>query len=212
MKRIAAFIKREMILCIAGLLAVISLFFVPPDRQYLQYVDYQVLALLFCLMTVMEGFKCTGLFEKMAMALLCRVHTFRQLYLVLVLLCFFSSMWITNDVALLTFVPLCPAGASGGGTAEGSDSGDPHADHCCKSWKYGNPCGKSPESVPVFQCGHGTGRVYKDPWTAYDSIPAFDPGSLSVPSFLSVTAGNTEVHDGRAERSRTESDRGVWTQ
>ena len=105
MKRIAAFIKREMILCIAGLLAVISLFFVPPDRQYLQYVDYQVLALLFCLMTVMEGFKCTGLFEKMAMALLCRVHTFRQLYLVLVLLCFFSSMWITNDVALLTFVP-----------------------------------------------------------------------------------------------------------
>lgn len=105
MKRIAAFIKREMILCIAGLLAVISLLFVPPDRQYLQYVDCQVLALLFCLMIVMEGFKRTGLFEKMAMVLLCRVHTFRQLYLILVLLCFFSSMWITNDVALLTFVP-----------------------------------------------------------------------------------------------------------
>ena len=78
---------------------------VPPDMQYLSYIDYRVLALLFCLMTVMEGFKSTGFFAAVAGKLLEKVKTFRQLYLVLVFLCFFTSMWITNDVALLTFVP-----------------------------------------------------------------------------------------------------------
>ena len=73
--------------------------------QYLSYIDYRVLALLFCLMTVMEGFKSTGFFAAVAGKLLEKVKTFRQLYLVLVFLCFFTSMWITNDVALLTFVP-----------------------------------------------------------------------------------------------------------
>ena len=92
-------------LCVAVFLAVISMFFVKPDRAYAGYIDTRVLALLFCLMTIMEGFKKTGLFEQMANTLLKKVHTFRQLMLVLVGLCFFCSMWITNDVALLTFVP-----------------------------------------------------------------------------------------------------------
>lgn len=105
MKRILEFCKKEIVLCIACLLAVVSMFFVLPDREYLNYPDYRVLALLFCLMAIMEGFKQTGLFGQMAGALLKRVKDFRQLYLVLVLLCFFSSMWITNDVALITFVP-----------------------------------------------------------------------------------------------------------
>ena len=89
----------------ATFLALVSMFFVKPDRGYADYLDARVLALLFCLMTVMEGFKKTGLFEQMANDLLKKVKTFRQLMIVLVGLCFFSSMWITNDVALLTFVP-----------------------------------------------------------------------------------------------------------
>ena len=105
MKRVIVYLKRETVLCIAVFLAVISMFFVRPDRAYAEYIDTRVLALLFCLMTIMEGFKKTGLFEQMANTLLKKVHTFRQLMLVLVGLCFFCSMWITNDVALLTFVP-----------------------------------------------------------------------------------------------------------
>lgn len=105
MKRVIVYLKRETVLCIAVFLAVISMFFVRPDRAYAGYIDTRVLALLFCLMTIMEGFKKTGLFEQMANTLLKKVHTFRQLMLVLVGLCFFCSMWITNDVALLTFVP-----------------------------------------------------------------------------------------------------------
>lgn len=105
MKKIIEYLKRETVLCVATFLALVSMFFVKPDRGYADYLDARVLALLFCLMTVMEGFKKTGLFEQMANGLLKKVKTFRQLMIVLVGLCFFSSMWITNDVALLTFVP-----------------------------------------------------------------------------------------------------------
>ena len=104
-RKIVNFAKKETVLFAAVLLAFGSMVCVPPDMQYLSYIDYRVLALLFCLMTVMEGFKSTGFFAAMAGKLLEKVKTFRQLYLVLVFLCFFTSMWITNDVALLTFVP-----------------------------------------------------------------------------------------------------------
>ena len=104
-RKIVNFAKKETVLFAAVLLAFGSMVCVPPDMQYLSYIDYRVLALLFCLMTVMEGFKSTVFFAAVAGKLLEKVKTFRQLYLVLVFLCFFTSMWITNDVALLTFVP-----------------------------------------------------------------------------------------------------------
>ena len=104
-RKIVNFAKKETVLFAAVLLAFGSMVCVPPDMQYLSYIDYRVLALLFCLMTVMEGFKSTGFFAAVAGKLLEKVKTFRQSYLVLVFLCFFTSMWITNDVALLTFVP-----------------------------------------------------------------------------------------------------------
>lgn len=105
MKHIIQTLKKETVLCVAALLAVLSMFFIPPDAVYGGYLDYRVLALLFCLMTIMQGFQRTGLFAALGNRLLRRVSTTRQLTLVLVLLCFFTSMWITNDVALLTFVP-----------------------------------------------------------------------------------------------------------
>ena len=104
-RKIVNFAKKETVLFAAVLLAFGSMVCVPPDMQYLSYIDYRVLALLFCLISVMEGFKSTGFFAAVAGKLLEKVKTFRQLYLVLVFLCFFTSMWITNDVALLTFVP-----------------------------------------------------------------------------------------------------------
>ena len=105
MKHIIQTLKKETVLCVAALLAVLSMFFIPPDAVYGGYLDYRVLALLYCLMTIMQGFQRTGLFAALGNRLLRRVSTTRQLTLVLVLLCFFTSMWITNDVALLTFVP-----------------------------------------------------------------------------------------------------------
>ena len=99
------FIKSEAVLCIAVLLAIISLFFVPPDEEYLGYIDYDTLALLFALMAVMKGFQSAGLFSYLAGKLLKRANTSRKLTAVLVFLPFFLSMAITNDVSLITFVP-----------------------------------------------------------------------------------------------------------
>ncbi len=97
--------KKEAVLSISILLAVISAFAVPPDRAYLEYIDFRTLAILFCLMAVMAGFQQLGLFQFVAEKLLGRVKGLRSLVFILVMLCFFSSMFITNDVALITFVP-----------------------------------------------------------------------------------------------------------
>lgn len=104
-KKITDFIKRETVLSIAFLLAFISSFAVPPDKKYIDYIDFRTLGILFSLMAVMAGLKETGVFGVLAGKLLKSVKNIRQVMLILVLLCFFTSMLITNDVALITFVP-----------------------------------------------------------------------------------------------------------
>ncbi|RKI68140.1 citrate transporter [bacterium 1xD42-67] len=103
--KIIHFFKQETVLCAAFALAAISVFFVRPDKEYLGYVDFRTLAILFCLMSVMAGLQKSGVFQYIAQELLSRVHKAWQVVLILVLLCFFSSMLVTNDVALITFVP-----------------------------------------------------------------------------------------------------------
>ena len=97
--------QKEPVLSIATCLAIISAFFVPPDAEYLGYIDFRTLAILFSLMTVMAGLRGQGVFDRLGHALLSHTRTTLQLTVVLVGLCFFSSMLITNDVSLLTFVP-----------------------------------------------------------------------------------------------------------
>ena len=63
MKRIISFLKRDVLLSIAGIVALISCFFVPPDNEYIGYINLPVLVLLFCLMVVVAGFKRAGVFE-----------------------------------------------------------------------------------------------------------------------------------------------------
>ena len=109
MKTIRDFFRREPVLVIAALAAVVSCFFVPPDREYLAYFDLRTLALLYCLMTVVAGLNRAGLFSRLAGLLCARAGSVRRLGLVLVLLSFVSSMLITNDVALITFVPFAAA-------------------------------------------------------------------------------------------------------
>ena len=103
--KLKQFIQQETVLTAAAVLAVVSAFFVPPDMQYLGYIDLRTLAILFSLMTVMAGLLRQGFFDGLGRALLSRTHSTFQLTLVLVGLCFFGSMFITNDVSLLTFVP-----------------------------------------------------------------------------------------------------------
>jgi Na+/H+ antiporter NhaD/arsenite permease-like protein len=104
-EKIIRFFKQETVLCAAFALAIVSMFFVHPDKGYIGYVDFRTLAILFCLMSVMAGLQKSGVFQCIAQALLSKVCKAWQLVLILVLLCFFSSMLVTNDVALITFVP-----------------------------------------------------------------------------------------------------------
>lgn len=103
--KVKDFFKKETVCCIAFLLAVVSMCFIPPSVNYFSYIDFRVLALLFCLMAVVRGFSSIGVFTRLGTMLLTHVHSLRMLSVLFIFLCFFFSMLITNDVALITFVP-----------------------------------------------------------------------------------------------------------
>ena len=105
MSYIKRFIKNEAVLSAAFLLALISAFFVPPDSAYIDYLNLPVLALLFCLMAVIAGLRKEGLFDKLSAMVTKKVKSQRSQVAALCAVCFFTSMLITNDVALITFVP-----------------------------------------------------------------------------------------------------------
>ncbi len=100
------FMRKDPVLMIALSLALLSCIAVPPDAGYLDYVDVRTLGMLFSLMAVMAGLTRAGVFSALCRRLLAIARGPRRLCLTLVLLAFFSSMLITNDVALVTFVPL----------------------------------------------------------------------------------------------------------
>lgn len=105
MKSIVNLIKKEVVLCISLLLALISMAFVPLDNQYISYIDFHTLTILLSLMLVMAGLRNLGIFSMIGSWMLKKTSNVRSLAIVLVLLCFVFSMVITNDVALITFVP-----------------------------------------------------------------------------------------------------------
>lgn len=105
MQRAKDFFKKEPVFVIAFLCAVLSMFLVPPSADYIGYIDFRVLELLFCLMAAVAGMQQEGVFLVLAQKILAGKKSLRLLTLTLVMLPFFSSMLITNDVALITFVP-----------------------------------------------------------------------------------------------------------
>lgn len=100
-----AWMKRQAVLCIAALCALLSIIAVPPDAVYWSYLDLRVLCLLFCLMAVVLGVQSCGVFAVLAQRLLAGKRQLRILLLLLVMLPFFVSMLVTNDVALIAFIP-----------------------------------------------------------------------------------------------------------
>lgn len=103
--QVIQFIKKETVLVLAAILALISAFFIPPGPEYAEYIDCRVLGVLLSLMIVTAGLLKNGFFDIVGNCLLAGTKNTAQLTGVLVFLCFFSSMIITNDVALVTFVP-----------------------------------------------------------------------------------------------------------
>ena len=97
------FLKKECVLVIAITLAVVSSFISMPK---ISYIDFKVLILLFNLMIVVAAFKDLNVLDSIAVGLLRKCNSYTSISLALVFLTFISSMIVTNDVSLITFVPL----------------------------------------------------------------------------------------------------------
>lgn len=103
--RLFDFFKKETIFSISLILAIGSCFFIPPSIDYLNYVNWETIALLFIIMVIVEILKNLSVFEMLVRRFLKRVNNTRFLVFILVFTCFLSSIFITNDVSLIIFVP-----------------------------------------------------------------------------------------------------------
>ena len=105
-KTVLNFIKKNIVMLIALLAAIITMFFVPPDKQYLDYFDYKTLTCLFCTLAIVCALKNIHFFYMLAHKIVQLFKNARMSVLALTYITFIGSMLIANDMALLTFLPL----------------------------------------------------------------------------------------------------------
>lgn len=100
------FVKKNVVMTVALIAAVVTSFLVPPDREYLGYFDVKTLTCLFCVLAVVCALKNIGFFYTLAKQIVIVFRDARMCILALVYITFIGSMFIANDMALLTFLPL----------------------------------------------------------------------------------------------------------
>lgn len=100
------FLLGNIVVITAWTLALVSVFFVPPDAGYKDYFDLKTLVSLFVIMLVIAAYKNLGLFEFLGAFLIRKFKNTRALTLYLVMLTYVLAIFISNDTALLTFLPL----------------------------------------------------------------------------------------------------------
>lgn len=100
---IKKFLKNEIVFTISLIFAMVTSVLSMPK---IKYIDFKVLGILFNLMVVIAAFEKLKILDKIAVSILSKFNKERQISLVLIFLTFISSMFITNDVALITFIPL----------------------------------------------------------------------------------------------------------
>ena len=105
MKRIFSFLKKEMMLTLSLLAALAALVITPPSPRLLRDIDWRTLGTLLMMLCVLEGFKQENLLRPLV-SLAGGLKRMASLSLFLVFGVFFSSMFVTNDVSLIIFVPL----------------------------------------------------------------------------------------------------------
>jgi len=106
LERLVSFIKKNAVMFIAMLAALITCMIVPPDKEYLGYFDVKTLTCLFCVLAVVCALKNVNFFYMLAKKIVQVFRTTRMAILALVYITFIGSMLIANDMALLTFLPL----------------------------------------------------------------------------------------------------------
>ncbi len=106
MTKVIDFVKKNVVMEIAFVAAVITMFFVPPDKEYLGYFDFKTLSCLFCVLAVVCALKHIKFFYILARKIVESFGNIKYCVLSLVYITFIGSMLIANDMALLTFLPL----------------------------------------------------------------------------------------------------------
>lgn len=102
----ALWLKKNIVLCIAAVLALITSCIVPPDAEYASYFDWKTLSCLFSVLAVVCALKNIRFFTVLARKIVSLTGNLRTAVLALVYITFIGSMLIANDMALLTFLPL----------------------------------------------------------------------------------------------------------
>ncbi len=103
---IGGFVRKNPVLTVAALLALVTSFIVPPDSAYLGYFDFRTLTCLFCTLAVICALKEIRFFYICAERIIASMKNLRLATVALVYITFIGSMLIANDMALITFLPL----------------------------------------------------------------------------------------------------------
>ena len=106
MRKIQCWCRTNAMLAISLLAAAATAFFVPPDRDYLGYYDLKTLSCLFSVLAVVGALRDLQIFSALSQRMVRTFSTVRGVCTALVVITMFGSMLLTNDTALLTFLPL----------------------------------------------------------------------------------------------------------
>ena len=104
--RILSWCRSNAMLAAAVLAAGVTAFFVPPDGEYLGYFDMKTLCCLFCVLAVVGALRDMNIFAALSQRLVRSFGSVRSVCTALVIITMAASMLLTNDTALLTFLPL----------------------------------------------------------------------------------------------------------
>ena len=104
--KLIRFLKKNTVMVVAFVAAVITCIFVPVDKEYIEYFDFKTLTCLFCVLAVVCALRNIRFFYTLAKAIVQVFKNARLSVLALVYITFLGSMLIANDMALLTFLPL----------------------------------------------------------------------------------------------------------
>ena len=100
------FTKKNVIFVVALIAAIVSCCFVPPNKNYLNYVDGRTIGCLFGTLAVIGALRNIRFFKSVARWIIAQTGNTRTAVITLVCITFIGSMLIANDMALITFLPL----------------------------------------------------------------------------------------------------------
>ena len=150
MNKVYLWVKKEPVLIISAICAVISMFFYGPSAEYIGYINFRVLCLLFSLMAVVAGFTKCGLFNVLAQKVVQKCHSTLSISIILVMLTFFLLNANYKWRGTYNICSVYHINTGNDRAKKEYDTGNSFADYSSKPGKYGYSHRKPSEFIPVF--------------------------------------------------------------